>query len=103
MRRLFAKLKNLFHSNGADLELDRELSAHLALLEDEFQRRGISMEDARFEAARLWQRGAGAFACELAGLPRHQHEPLNRNTGAAIYPHAIPMKHHLQLVELANG
>jgi predicted permease len=54
MRRLFAKLKNLFRSNHADRDLDREVSAHLALLEDEFQRRGMSMEDARFEARRSY-------------------------------------------------
>jgi predicted permease len=54
MRRLLAKLKNLFGRNRADRELDREVSAHLALLEDEFQRRGMSMEDARFEARRAY-------------------------------------------------
>jgi hypothetical protein len=31
-RRLFAKLKNLLRPNRADRELDREVSAHLALV-----------------------------------------------------------------------
>jgi putative ABC transport system permease protein len=53
-RRLFAKLKNLLRPNRADRELDREVSAHLALLEDEFQHRGMSLEDARFEARRAY-------------------------------------------------
>ena len=43
-RRMFAKLTNLFRRRRADHELDREVSAHLALLEDEFQRRGTSLE-----------------------------------------------------------
>ncbi len=38
-RRMFAKLTNLFRRRRADHELDREVSAHLALLEDEFRRR----------------------------------------------------------------
>ncbi len=54
LRRWFAKLKNLFRRGPADRELDREVSAHLALLEDEFQRRGMSIEDARFEARRAY-------------------------------------------------
>jgi predicted permease len=62
-RRLFAKLKNLFRLNHADRELDREVSAHLALLEDEFQRRGMSMEDARLEARRAY--GSVAQAKQL--------------------------------------
>src|SRR5580698_5933086 len=53
-RRFFARLKNLLRPNQADRELDREVSAHLALLEDEFQRRGMSMEDARFAARRAY-------------------------------------------------
>ena len=51
-RRLLAKLENLFRPNRADRELDREVAAHLALLVDEFQRRGMNIENARFEARR---------------------------------------------------
>ncbi|MBV8905386.1 MAG: ABC transporter permease, partial [Acidobacteriia bacterium] len=53
-RRLFAKLKNLFRSGHAEHELTREVSAHLRLLEDEFQRRGMTVEDARIEARRAY-------------------------------------------------
>ncbi len=53
-RRLFAKLKNLIRRGPADRELDREVSAHLTLLEDEFQRRGMSLDEARIEARRAY-------------------------------------------------
>jgi predicted permease len=53
-RRLFARLKNLFGPGRADRELARELSAHLTLLADEFQHRGMSIEDARLEARRAF-------------------------------------------------
>ena len=53
-RRLFIKLKTFFRRASADRDLDREVSAHLALLEDEFRRRGLSPEDARFEARRVY-------------------------------------------------
>jgi len=52
--RLFAKLQNLFGRGRADREMARELSAHLTLMEDEFQRRGMSIEDARLEARRAF-------------------------------------------------
>jgi hypothetical protein len=53
-RRPIAKFKNLFRSGRADQDLAREISAHLAPLVDEFQRRGMSIEDARFEARRAY-------------------------------------------------
>jgi predicted permease len=54
LRRLFAKVKNLFRRSRADHELTREVSAHLTLLEDEFQRRGMSPDEARIEALRAY-------------------------------------------------
>ena len=54
LRRMFAKLTNLFRRGRADHELDREVSAHLALLEDEFQRRGMSPEERRIQARRAY-------------------------------------------------
>ncbi|MGD0365476.1 MAG: ABC transporter permease, partial [Bryobacteraceae bacterium] len=53
-RRLFAKLKNLFRRAHAERELNREVSAHLTLLEDEFQSRGMSPDEARIEARRAY-------------------------------------------------
>jgi predicted permease len=54
LRRLFAKLNNFFHRRRADQELDREIASHLALLEDEFLRRGLTPEDARLAARRAY-------------------------------------------------
>ena len=54
LRRLVAKFKNLFRHASADRDLDREISAHLMLLEDGFRRRGMSPEDAKFEARRAY-------------------------------------------------
>jgi putative ABC transport system permease protein len=54
MRRLFAKLRNFFLRGRADHDLDREVSAHLALLQDEFKRRGMSPEEALFQALRTY-------------------------------------------------
>jgi len=54
MRRLFAKLKNVFRHGSADRELAREVDAHLTLLQDEFERRGMKPEDARWEARRAY-------------------------------------------------
>ena len=54
LRRLFAKLHSLLRPGCAERELGREVSAHLALLEDEFQRRGMCPDQARFEARRAY-------------------------------------------------
>ena len=52
MRRFIARLINLFRPEQAEADLEREVAAHLALLEDEYRRRGMSEEDARFAARR---------------------------------------------------
>jgi predicted permease len=54
LRRLISKFKNLLRRGRADQELAREVSAHLALLEDEFERRGMSREGARIQALRAY-------------------------------------------------
>ena len=53
-KRLWAKLDNLLHPDRAERELAREVAAHLALLEDEFQRRGMNLREARMEARRAY-------------------------------------------------
>src|SRR5579862_2632533 len=53
-RRLFAKLTSLVRRRRADHELNREVSSHLTLLEDEFERRGMSSEEARIQARRAY-------------------------------------------------
>jgi predicted permease len=52
LRRIFQKFCLLFANSKVEAELAREISAHLALLEDEYLRHGMTREDAR-RAARL--------------------------------------------------
>ena len=52
LRRIFLKFRLLFANSKAEAELAREIGAHVALLEDEYRRRGMTPEDAR-RAARL--------------------------------------------------
>ena len=41
MRRFFARFANVFRARDAEPELAREIESHLALLEEEFERRGL--------------------------------------------------------------
>jgi putative ABC transport system permease protein len=50
VRRFFVRLANLFSRRRAERDFDSELVAHLALLQEEFERRGMSAEEARREA-----------------------------------------------------
>lgn len=52
LRRIFLKLYLLFANSKVEAELEREIGAHLAFLEDEYLRQGMTPEDAR-RAARL--------------------------------------------------
>ena len=54
MRHCFAKLKNVFSHGSAERDLTREVDAHLAMLQDEFERQGMKPADARFEARRAY-------------------------------------------------
>ncbi len=54
MKRSLAKLWNFLSRERAEAELSREVSAHLRLLADEFERRGMHPEQARFEAKRAY-------------------------------------------------
>ena len=54
LRRLLHRLYNALRPGRAEPELAREVASHLTLLEDEFQRRGMSAEDARFAARRAF-------------------------------------------------
>jgi len=53
-RRLLSKLRNLFRNNRVEEELAREIASHLVLLADDFQRRGMSAEEARLAAKRAY-------------------------------------------------
>lgn len=52
IRRLALRIANLFQSTAADRDLERELASHLALLEDEYRQRGLSVDEARLAARR---------------------------------------------------
>src|SRR6201986_4901838 len=53
-RRLLARLGNLFHNNRAEQELEREVESHLVLIADDFERQGMSPEEARLAAKRAY-------------------------------------------------
>ena len=52
LRRTAAKIRNLWRSRRADMEMEREIALHVALLEEECGRRGMSAEEARVAARR---------------------------------------------------
>lgn len=54
-RRMLARLWNFFHRRRAEAELAREVNAHLVLLADDFERRGMSPGEARVAMAE-WNR-----------------------------------------------
>ncbi len=53
-RRYLAKCYNLFRQERAEQELAREVASHLALIEDDYARRGMNPEEARFAARRTY-------------------------------------------------
>jgi hypothetical protein len=54
MRRFFLRLANLFRGISAETEMSREIDAHLALLQDEFETRGMPPKEARLAARRAY-------------------------------------------------
>ncbi len=54
MRRFFARITNLFRGRKAERELAREIDSHLALLQEEFEARGLPPEKARLAARRAY-------------------------------------------------
>jgi predicted permease len=54
MKRFLARCSSFLRRGRAEQELEREVSSHLALLQDDFQRRGMSPEDARLAARRAY-------------------------------------------------
>ena len=52
LRRLVLRCVNVFRPERTQPELERELACHLTLLEDDFQRRGMTPEEARRAARR---------------------------------------------------
>lgn len=54
MRRIFLKFYSLFANSRAEAELEREVAAHLALMEDEFISKGMGPDEARQAARRAY-------------------------------------------------
>jgi len=48
--RFFRRLINVVRPHARDADLDREIAAHLTLLEDEYRRRGLSPDEAHRQA-----------------------------------------------------
>ena len=63
MRRFVLRLRNGLRPAKAEPDLAREVASHLALLEDEFVRRGMTAEEARVAATRAF--GGVALAKDL--------------------------------------
>ena len=63
MRRFLAKLASLFRSRTAERELTREIDAHLAILQDEFEAHGMPQDEAKLAARRSY--GSVEYAKEL--------------------------------------
>ena len=54
LRRIVAKLRNILANKGAEEDLAREVASHLTLLADDFERRGMSPEEAMSAARRAY-------------------------------------------------
>ena len=54
LRRILAKLRNLLTNKRVEEDLAREVASHLTLLADDFERRGMSREEARLAARRAY-------------------------------------------------
>lgn len=52
LMRTMAKVRNLWRSRQADEDLEREIGAHVAMIEEEYERRGMSREEAHTAARR---------------------------------------------------
>ncbi len=63
MRRFLAKCGAFLRPGRAERELEREVASHLALLEEDFRRRGLAPESARLAARRAY--GGVALSKEL--------------------------------------
>jgi len=95
LRQLGARIKGLFGHHRQDFELDQEIRAHLAMLEEENRRKGMSAEDARQAALKNFggvtqtqetyreQRGL-QFLQSLAQDLRYALRMLARNPGFSV-------------------
>ena len=68
-RRAIARLHCLLTNQRAEEELAREVASHLALLADDFERRGMSPEEARLDPRFMGQDGK-----QSRGEVLHHHQ-----------------------------
>src|SRR5258708_11832164 len=59
-RRILSRFRNLFRNRRAEVELVREVESHLALIAEDFERRGMSQDDAQLAAKRAYGGGGPA-------------------------------------------
>jgi predicted permease len=92
MRRFFARLSNFLHRERADREMAREIDSHLALIEDDLIRRGMTPLEARLAARRSYggveqtkerHRDARSFVWleQLLQDARHAYRSLAKSPG----------------------
>ena len=95
LRRLLLRWANAIRPGRAEPELAREIAAHLALLEEEFVRRGLTRGEARLAARRAFggveqtkdrHRDARSFVCldDVRRDFRHALRSLRRTPGFAV-------------------
>ncbi len=76
MRRLWLRFANLFRGGSAERELSREIAAHLALLREDFERRGMAPEEAELAARRAFRNHGGGI---------EQAKELHRETRSFVW------------------
>jgi len=116
-RQFWRRLAAFFRDEHAEKELAREMRAHLALLEDDFRRRGLSADDARLAARRAFggveqakerQRDARSFVwlADAQRDMRHAARLLRRDplfTATAVLSLAIGIGANTTIVTVGNA
>jgi predicted permease len=117
IRRFVLRLINLVRPSRADRHLSKEIAAHLALIEEDFLRRGMTPDEARLAARRAFgsteqakelQREAGSFAWvdDLKRDLAYAARTLRRTpafTAAAIVTIALGLGANLAIFSLVNA